>query len=259
MRFLGIVAISALVACLPKAEAQARTGSIVAFDMENATLYVYDCPFPDVGSNPNNLGRPLTTLGIFSGLGIADIVSVNGNPAKGTAYEEFSAAFLSSPNPGPGRPITDGVRASIAPWDLDFLNHDGTQVGTIHIDGFVGGMRPPGAPKEIPAGGYTVTGGSGAFFGVRGYFQTSNATPERVTSACEDPSLRRVYAGALGKRQGVLYLVPLSQPQILTTTNGPAVVHANDFTPVTAAKPAKAGELLTLFASGLCATRPCVY
>ena len=257
MRFLGVVALSAVVACLPRAEAQAPTGSIVRFDMENATLYVYDCPFPDVGSNPNNLGRPLTTLGIFSGLGIADIVSVNGNPAKGTAYEEFHAAFLSSPNPGPGRPITDGVRASIAPWDLDFLNTDGTQIGTIHIDGFVGGMGPPGAPKEIPAGGYTVTGGSGAFLGVRGYFQTTpNITPERVTSACEDPSLRRVFAGTLGKRRGFLYLLPMSQPQILTTPNGPAVVHVNDFTLVTAAKPAKAGELLSLFASGLGPTRP---
>src|SRR5258708_9824850 len=257
MRFLGIVAISALVACLPKAEAQAPTGSIVRFDMENATLYVYDCRFPDVGSNPNNLGRPLTTLGIFSGLGIADIVSVNGNPAKGTAYEEFHAAFLSSPNPGPGRPITDGVRASIAPWDLDFLNTDGTQIGTIHIDGFVGGMGPPGAPKEIPAGGYTVTGGSGAFLGVRGYFQTTpNITPERVTSACEDPSLRRVFAGTLGKRRGFLYLLPMSQPQILITPNGPAVVHPHDFTRVTAPKPAKAGDLLSLFAPGLGPTRP---
>src|SRR5260370_16307612 len=111
MRFLGVVALSAVVACLPRAEAQAPTGSIVRFDMENATLYVYDCPFPDVGSNPNNLGRPLTTLGIFSGLGIADIVSVN-NPAKGTAYEEFSPASLSSPNPRPARPITYWVRPS---------------------------------------------------------------------------------------------------------------------------------------------------
>jgi hypothetical protein len=234
------------------------TGSIVTFEMENATLYVYDCPFPEVGSNPNNLGRPLITTGIYSGLGIADIVSVNGNPTKGTAYQRFSAAFLSSPNPAPGRPIADGARAGIAPWDLDFLNPDGTQIGTIHIDGFIGGNGPPGAPKDMPVGGgYAVTGGSGAFFGVRGYFQTTpNITPERVTSACEDPSLRRAYAGTLGKRKGVLYLVPLSQPQIGTTPNGAAVVHANDFSLVTASKPAAAAEILSLFATGLGPTRP---
>jgi uncharacterized protein (TIGR03437 family) len=68
--------------------------------------------------------------------------------------------------------------------------------------------------------------------------------------------MRRVHAGALGRREGVLYLVPLSQPQILVAANGPAVVHAGDGTLVTAAKPARAGELLTLYASGLGPTRP---
>src|SRR5262249_45723754 len=152
----------------------------------------------------------------------------------------------------PGRVIADAVRASISSWDLDFLNPDGTQIGTIHIDGFVGGNTPPGAPKDLPpGGGYTLTGGSGPFFAVRGYFHSApNITPERVPSACEDPSLRRVYAGTLGKRLGVLYLIPLSQPAVLTTPNGPAVVHSSDFSLVTAAKPAKAGEVLTLFASG---------
>ena len=258
MRFLRVVAIFAVVACLPKAEAQAPTGSILRFDMENSTVYDFDCPFSNVGTNPNNLGHPNSTVGISSGLGISDIVSVNGNPAKGTAFQLFSARFGSSPNPAPGRPIADATRAGIAPWDLDFLNPDGTQIGTIHIDGFIGGNSTPGAPKDMPAGGgYTVTGGSGAFFGVRGYFQTGPyIAGGRFTSACEDPSLRRVYAGTLGKRQGVLYLIPLSQPQVLNTANGPAVVHSSDFSPVTAAKPAKAGEILTLFASGLGPTRP---
>jgi hypothetical protein len=257
MRFSVIVVIAAVAACLPKAEAQAPTGSIVSFEMENATWYLYDCPFSDVGRNSNNLGRPQNTVGISSGLGIADIVSVNGSPAKGTAFQLFSAAFVASPNPAPGRPITDGTRSGIAPWDLDFQTSDGTQIGTIHIDGFIGGMRPPGAPKDITGGGYTVTGGSGAFLGVRGYFQTApNITPERVTSACEDPSLRRAYAGTLGKRRGFLYLIPLSQPQILSTPNGLAVVHSSDASLVNTAKPARAGEILTLFASGLGPTRP---
>jgi hypothetical protein len=242
--------------CVPMAEAQVPTGSIVTFEMENSTFYNYDCPFSDVGTNPNKLDHPLEVIGIYSGLGIGDIVSVNGNPAKGTAYELFSATLLGSPNPAAGQPIVDGARAGIAPWDLDFLNPDSTQIGTIHIDGFVGGMRPPDAPQAIGGGGYTVTGGSGAFFGVRGYFQTTNTTPERVTSACEDPSLRRAYAGTLGKRHGTLYLVLLSPPQIVTAPNGPAIVHANDFSLVTASKPAAAGEILSVFATGLGPTRP---
>jgi uncharacterized protein (TIGR03437 family) len=242
--------------CTPIAEAQAPTGSIVTFEMENSTFYNYDCPFADVGTNPNKLDHPLKVVGIYSGLGIGDIVSVNGNPAKGAAYELFSAAFVGSPNPAPGHPIVDGARAAIAPWDLDFLSADGTQIGTIHIDGFVGGNRPPDAPQVISGSNWIVTAGSGAFFGVRGYLQISNTTPERVTSACEDPSLRRVFAGDLGKRHGTLYLVPLSQPQIVTTPNGPAIVHANDFSLVTASKPAAAGEILSVFATGLGPTRP---
>ena len=150
----------------------------------------------------------------------------------------------------------DGARAAIAPWDLDFLNTDGTQIGTIHIDGFVGGNRPPDAPQVISGSNWIVTAGSGAFFGVRGYLQVSNVTPERVTSACEDPSLRRAFAGGLGKRNGTLYLVPLSQPQVVATPNGPAIVHANDFSLVTTSKPAAAGEILSVVATGLGPTRP---
>lgn len=256
MKFVRSMAFTALLgACLPKAEAQTPSGSIVVFEMENSTFYNYDCPFSDVGANQNKLDHPLKVVGIYSGLGIGDIVSVNGNPAKGTAYELFSAAFVGSPNPAPGHPIVDGARAAIAPWDLDFLSPDGTQIGTIHIDGLVGGNRPPDAPQVISGSNWIVTAGSGAFFGVRGYLQVTNTTPERVTSACEDPSLRRVFAGGLGNRRGTLYLIPLSQPKISLNGNTPAVVHA-DRSLVTSANPAKAGETLTLFATGLGPTRP---
>ena len=37
---------------------------------------------------------------------------------------------------------------------------------------------------------------------------------------------------------------------------GPAIVHSADFTLVTSDKPARAGEILTLYASGLGPTRP---
>ena len=242
--------------CFARVEGQAPTGSIVSFAMENSTFYNNDCPFADAGTNPNPLDHPLKVIGIYSGLGIGDIVSVNGSPVKGTAYELFSAAFVGSPNPAPGHPIVDGARAAIAPWDLDFLSADGTQIGTIHIEGLVGGNRPPDAPQAISGSNWIVTAGSGAFFGVRGYLQVSNITPERVTSACEDPSLRRAFAGGLGKRNGTLYLVPLSPPQIVATPNGPAIVHANDFSLVTSSKPAAAGEILSVFATGLGPTRP---
>ena len=49
----------------------------------------------------------------------------------------------------------------------------------------------------------------------------------------------------------LLSLTPMSRPQIQMTATGPAVVHSSDFSMVTAAKPAKAGEILSLFANGL--------
>jgi uncharacterized protein (TIGR03437 family) len=54
----------------------------------------------------------------------------------------------------------------------------------------------------------------------------------------------------------VVQLIPMRTPEVVLTSSGPAIVHSSDFSLVTAAKPAHAGELLTLFASGLGPTRP---
>jgi uncharacterized protein (TIGR03437 family) len=48
----------------------------------------------------------------------------------------------------------------------------------------------------------------------------------------------------------------MSAPQIVTTANGPAVVHSSDFSLVTSSKPAAAGEILSLFATGLGPVNP---
>ena len=53
----------------------------------------------------------------------------------------------------------------------------------------------------------------------------------------------------------MLHVIPLEQPQIVITPSGPAVFHS-DFSPVTVAKPAKAGEVLIARAMGLGPTRP---
>ena len=259
MKLLRTVAAWALAACAPGVEAQTPAGTILRIEIENSTLYIFDCPNSQIGRTPNKLDRPVTPVGIESAFAIGDIVSVNGSAVKGTAFESVYAEFLgSSPNPRPGQPITDTARTSIIQWDLDFLNPDGTVIGAVRISGIAGGLPPPGAPKVITTGQYIVTGGTGPFLGVRGYYQPVQdpAMGERTTSACEDPSLRRVFADGRGKRHPVLYLVPLTQPQILATPNGPAVVHSNDGSLVTTAKPAKAGETLTLYASGLGPTRP---
>jgi uncharacterized protein (TIGR03437 family) len=50
-------------------------------------------------------------------------------------------------------------------------------------------------------------------------------------------------------------VIPMSRPEVVITPNGPAVFHA-DFSQVTAANPARAGELLILTATGLGPTLP---
>ena len=48
----------------------------------------------------------------------------------------------------------------------------------------------------------------------------------------------------------------MSAPSIVTTAAGPAVAHSNDFSLVTPSKPAAAGEMLSLFMTGLGPTKP---
>jgi uncharacterized protein (TIGR03437 family) len=50
----------------------------------------------------------------------------------------------------------------------------------------------------------------------------------------------------------------MSTPQIVTTSSGPAVTHSSDFSLVTSSKPATAGEVLSLFVTGLGPTVPAV-
>jgi hypothetical protein len=162
----------------------------------------------------------------------------------------------------PARAIGDFTATPAgASWELTFLNLDGTLIGSLEISGqgTSGDLRSPGAPSVLPGGATSsVTAGTGSFFGVRGYFSPVQDTvsPERQTTDCEDPSYRRINADPGGnKRHPVLYLISIVQPQIAVTAGVPALFHS-DFTPVTAVKPAAAGEVLIAMATGLGPTRP---
>ena len=102
-----------------------------------------------------------------------------------------------------------------------------------------------------------ITGGTGAFLGVRGQMSVPTTPPGVVTqrnaSIAEDPANRRRHGG--GTLRWIAHVIPMSPPQVLTSAGGPAVFHA-DFSPVTAARPARSGEILTVQASGLGPTVP---
>jgi uncharacterized protein (TIGR03437 family) len=93
--------------------------------------------------------------------------------------------------------------------------------------------------------------------GVRGQgggLDEPSTTGARNASMSEDPSNRRVFPN--GHRVMVLQIVPLAPPAVVQTATGPAVVHGADFSQVTAAKPAKSGEILSLLATGLGPAQP---
>ena len=259
MKHCGPISV-ALAICAATAQAQ-TTGSILHVELVNSTAYFRGyCAPADQGKSTDKLSRGPAPA-FPTGVGIADIVSVNGTPVKGTAISMSNGTLLSE-TMTPARAIGDFTAFPAgAAWELTFLNLDGTLIGTLEIrgQGTSADLRPPGAPISFPGGSvYTVTGGTGPFFGVRGYFAPVQDTvsPERQTTDCEDPSYRRINADTGGnKRHPVLFLIPLDPPQIVVAEGQPAVYHG-DLTPVTAAKPAAPGEALISMATGLGPTKP---
>jgi uncharacterized protein (TIGR03437 family) len=162
--------------------------------------------------------------------------------------------------PVPGQAIADTVRTAVAVFTFEILKSDGTPIGTIVTNGFGAGAAPPGAPSSVTGNNFVITGGTGAFLGVRGQMGVAANPPgvasQRVASMTEDPANRRLNGG--GTQRWIAHLIPMSAPQIVTTASGPAVTHSSDFSLVTSSRPAAAGEALSLFATGLGPTVPAV-
>jgi uncharacterized protein (TIGR03437 family) len=189
-------------------------------------------------------------------IAIGDIIAVGDAPARGTLLCRTMPMFVLSPNPAAGtQAVADTTRSMTDDCSLEIMTATGGAVGTIYYSGLYGGPPPPGAPALSTRSNMIVTGGTGAFFGVRGQAGQISWTP-RVASVTADPSRRRVNGG--GTQSVILQILPFYRPTVVSTSNGPAIVHSSDFTLVTSAKPAKAGEFLTLFASGLGPTDPSV-
>ena len=243
-------------ACSRWGQAQTAPTAILTIDVQNAVRYDEDISDPSkfaTVSGPMPAG-PLRTFG--KSLFLYDIVAINGQPAKGTMIQNSRAVFL-RPNPTAGQAIGDTTENTIGEWTLEFVNSDSSQIGTIAALGVGGGPPPAGGPLQITGSGLVIVGGTGAFLGARGQFgQAVNAqfVAARPASMAEDPANRRTNGG--GTQQFVLQVIPMSWPQIMTNAGMPAVTHSSDFTLVTASKPAAAGEILALFATGLGPTHP---
>lgn len=177
---------------------------------------------------------------------VGDIVAVNGQPAKGV-YAGRTRVLNANPTPRPGQAIADVTRTALREHIFEILQPDGIAVGTIMAIGFSGGSPPPGQASTERAN-WAIAGGTGAFLGVRGQVEGTGSAG-RAASMAEDPANRRLNGG--NPNRFILHIIPMTVPQIVITTNGPAIAHSNDFSLVNASKPATAGEILSLVATGL--------
>jgi hypothetical protein len=237
--------------------AQGTPATILEVDAENLVAYygnVFDMSkfATDPGITTVTAGpRTFTTM-----LAIGDIVAVNGKPARGTGIFRGQLVIL-TPNPSPGQAIADIVRSTVTEYFLEILQPDGTPVGSIFAAGVGSGAAPPGAPLAVQISNNTVLGGTGAFLGVRGQLggrAFPNAITMRNASFTEDPANRRSLGG--GKLRFVVHVIPHSRPEVVVLPAGPAIFHGDDFSPVSAQRPAGAGERLIATVTGLGPVRP---
>jgi len=232
--------------------------TILNIELANETLYVGDVSdYSKLASDPNPVPPAQPSNRNFgTTIVIADIVLVNGKPAKGTMIEHTRAIRL-SPNPTAGVATADTTRYGIYDFNFEFQRADGAPIGSIRSGGAGQGPPPPGAIKTIASANHPILGGTGAFLGVRGYQGAapgSTVAGAYQASVAEDPINRRSRGG--GPAYHTMYIIPMFWPEVVTTANGPAVVHSTDFSLVTSAKPARGGEILSLFATGLGPTNP---
>lgn len=241
----------AVVAC-HLASAQQPPSTTLTIDLGNTVEYQDDIYDPVKFARSPNV---TPSLGIGSSGAIAnfvvvtlmgDIVAVNGQPAKGL-YAGRTRVLNANPTPVPGQAIADVTRTAMREHIFEILQPDGTPVGTIMAMGFSGGNPPPGQASTERAN-WAILGGTGAFLGARGQVEGTGSAG-RAASMAEDPANRRLNGG--NPNRYFLHIIPMTVPQIVTTPKGPAITHSSDFSLVNASKPAAAGEILSLFASGL--------
>jgi hypothetical protein len=246
-----------LTAATPVAWSQPTEPTVLIVDTADTVEYIDDMGEPtkyglvsEATTAVNPKGTPHIAI-------IGDIKAVNGQPVKGTIVASMMA-FGGGPTVRPGFAITDISRTGMRTLVFEFLNLDGSQIGTIAALGFSAGPVPPGAPSAQNGANYAIVGGTGAFFGARGSGGSGNSgtgnPAARRGSSIEDPAYRRVLGG--GTARFVLQLLPANSPKFVDTGSGPGVTHSADFTLVTPAQPASPGELLSLFVTGLGATTP---
>jgi hypothetical protein len=110
--------------------------------MENRVQYFGDISDVSKLATDPNATTPVPSKNFVPILIIADIVAVNGQPAKGAAVFHIRQINLRT-GPNAGEAIADVVRNNVVDIKFEILKSDGTPIGTIIASGLGGGARPP--------------------------------------------------------------------------------------------------------------------
>ncbi len=196
-----------------------------------------------LGTEPDRT-KPLLPNTFFNVNHLADIISINGQPAKGVLVQAVRVYGLTA-TPTPTRPIADVTRPSMRTQYFEILTADGNPIGAIVVIGMAG------------ADALAIVGGTGVFLGARGFLkQVGRVRPARFASASEDPSRRRHLGGGRSTQRLVVY--PMLYPQIESSNGVHAIVHGSNSAPITAVNPAASGEVVSMMVTNLGPTRPAV-
>jgi hypothetical protein len=214
---------------------------VFQIDIENAVRYFADVVDPArIATMPGPVAAS-PTRAFTDTIFVGDIVAINGRPARGLwTSRQYAMGF--NPNPQAGFAVSDVAQGTIAECKYEFMNADGVVIGRLNDTGL------------FP---HSITGGSGSYVGAGGEQLTGThpaPIPVRTASMQEDPGSRRRLGG--GRMRIVLHVYPQFRPEIEASALGPMILHANDFTPVTAANPARRGEVLVVRARNLGPTAP---
>lgn len=246
MLFLAIVAPSYVLG------QAAPPPTLMIIDVDQGLFYARDTP--DWTKYATERGPVREVQGVrnfWAWEGIGDIVAVGGRRMRGT-WHSRAVQINMSPNPAGGAAIADVSRGGTLEWIMEILDLEGNRIGSIMGYGWQGGAAPAGG-ERMEGLELAITGGTGAYVGIRGQMasnreRTGAPAYRGNASMVEDPAHRRDN-GAGQTRRHVLQVWPPAQATIERVLHG-------DFSPVTAASPARPGETLILMCANLGPVRP---